>query len=400
MNLSKKLHQWQEAQLIDSATADKIHAFEKEESKPIALWAFGSLGAIAIVLGIISVIASNWVQTPDWVKLLADLVLCLITGLTLYRVISKGHSSQTNQWFREILVVFYYGFTLASMALIGQTYQLGGSIAKLLLVWTLATLPVVLLGRGKFLTVLWVISTSATYAFNLEALYDFIESFIDSTLWVDVIFASLYVLSPLFFILLSRINWLVKNRPTMADTISRYSWFSLTLAGWLSQYLWYVPFTLSAGETSSVQKFLAICLFATASIIIFIPKLYKERPKGTHLAMRIVLAVIFLICSTAMWHIHSNPSIGALTNITYMFVLAWAALKIHSIKLFNLMTALICLRLLIVYFEVFGSMLETGIGLVGGGVVTLLVVWGWFKKADVLAQYFGLSKTHTPEGEA
>jgi peptidoglycan biosynthesis protein MviN/MurJ (putative lipid II flippase) len=37
-------------------------------------------------------------------------------------------------------------------------------------------------------------------------------------------------------------------------------------------------------------------------------------------------------------------------------------------------------------------MLETGVGLVLGGLITLLVVWVWVKKADSLAHYFGLSK--------
>ena len=50
MGLSKKLREWQDAKLIDSATADKINDFEKLQSKPIALWAFGSLGAFAIIL--------------------------------------------------------------------------------------------------------------------------------------------------------------------------------------------------------------------------------------------------------------------------------------------------------------------------------------------------------------
>jgi hypothetical protein len=42
-------------------------------------------------------------------------------------------------------------------------------------------------------------------------------------------------------------------------------------------------------------------------------------------------------------------------------------------------------------------MLETGIGLVIGGLITLFVVWGWFKKSDSLAEYFGLSQASKKE---
>jgi len=199
MGLSKKLGEWQDAKLIDSTTAEKISDFEKQKAKPIALWAFGGLGAFAITLGLISVVASNWMHTPDWLKLTVDLVLCLIIALTLFRVISQNSTSSRSQWLREILVIFYYGFTLASMALIGQTYQLGGSIAKLLLVWTLVTIPIVLLGRGKFLTVLWIVGTSVSYALNLDVFNDFIRQFIYQNYIAEALLASLYILSPFLF---------------------------------------------------------------------------------------------------------------------------------------------------------------------------------------------------------
>ncbi|PCJ29745.1 MAG: hypothetical protein COA90_11200 [Gammaproteobacteria bacterium] len=399
MGLSKKLGEWQDAKLIDSTTAEKISDFEKQKAKPIALWAFGGLGAFAIILGLISVVASNWMHTPDWLKLTVDLVLCLIIALTLFRVISQNSTSSRSQWLREILVIFYYGFTLASMALIGQTYQLGGSIAKLLLVWTLVTIPIVLLGRGKFLTVLWIVGTSVSYALNLDVFNDFIRQFIYQNYIAEALLASLYILSPFLFIILSRIPWLVSNRPIMAGELSRYSWLAIIIGGWLCQFLWYDAINTSDNEIILLQIFLSICLFATAAMVTFIPKMYASRTKDTHLAMRVVLISTFIMGATALWHEDSYPLIGAIASITYMFILAWAALKIHSIRMFNVMTAFICIRLLFIYFEVFGSMLETGLGLVVGGVITLFVVWGWFKKSASVAHYFGLSQTSKRESD-
>ena len=40
-------------------------------------------------------------------------------------------------------------------------------------------------------------------------------------------------------------------------------------------------------------------------------------------------------------------------------------------------TALLALRLLIIYFEVFGTLLSTGIGLISGGLLTLGLAWLW-----------------------
>lgn len=392
MKLSQKLNEWQLAKLIDSATVDKISEFEKENSNPIALWAVSGLGVFAIILGLVSVVASNWLQTPGWVKLATDLVLCLIIAFFLYRSISQGSAGNDKQWLTEMLVILYYGFTLASMALIGQVYQLGGSAAMLLLVWTLVTLPVVLLARGKFIAVLWTVGSCVTYGFNLMELDDYLRSFIWQKSWVDILSGVLIAVSAFFFILLSRIPWLVRNRPILATELSRYSWLTIIIAGWFFQFLWYDRIRGSVSDISSLQIFLVITFFATAAMLIFIPKLYSNRSQDTHMAMRVLLITVFIIGATALWHSDRYPVIGAVINIAYMFVLAWAALKIQSIQIFNFVTAFICIRLLIIYFEVFGSMLETGIGLVLGGLITLLVVWMWIKKADSLARYFGLSK--------
>jgi len=99
----------------------------------------------------------------------------------------------------------------------------------------------------------------------------------------------------------------------------------------------------------------------------------------------VVLASIYLLTLSANWHNSSFELIGALSNLLYLSILAWAALKIGSITLFNMMTALISLRILIIYFEVFGSMLETGLGLIIMGVLTLSLAWLWLKKSSKLA---------------
>ncbi len=394
MRLTKKLEQWQQAGFIDAMTADNISEYEKQSAKPIALWAFGGLGAFAIILGLVSIVASNWMAVSDEMKLAADLVLCLGIAFALYRAVSHDNASARSQWLREILVIVYYGFTLASMALIGQTYQLGGSIAKLLLVWTIVTIPIVLLGRGKFLAVLWIVGTAVTYAMNVEALSDLVfAAWGEHHYLAEALLVATYALSPFFFILISRISWLVKNRLVMADTLSLYSWLALIIGGWFLQFLWYENMvSMDTEDMKSLQIFLGICFVATVAMVVSIPTLYATRSRDTHTAMRVIFITIFILGASAFWHERPIDLMGALSNLVYLLVLAWAALKVQSIRMFNFVTALICIRLLFVYFEVFGSMFETGLGLVIGGFITLFIVWLWFKKSDTVAGYFGLSK--------
>lgn len=347
----------------------------------MVLWAFGGMGVFAVIVGLVSVIAANWAQTPDWVKLAVDLLACLALAVSLYIICTKDHSNSEKLWLREMLVVMYYGLVLASMALIGQIYQLGGTVNDLLLWWTLITLPLVLLARGRFIAALWLIASGTTYYLNLETLYDSLryQTGLDGP-WLRSFIYSLYVLAPLFFILLSRIPWLITNRLQVAEVISRLSWVALVVSGFFYQFLWYEDIT---GEIP--QQLLVVCSAVCITLIYFIPRLYAKESADVHLAMRVVLAVILILGLTASWFSVRLELVGALTNLFYLCMLAWAAIKVHSTSLFNFFTAAICVRILVVYFEVFGSMMETGLGLISGGVLTLLISWWWFKRSNRLA---------------
>ena len=128
-----------------------------------------------------------------------------------------------------------------------------------------------------------------------------------------------------------------------------------------------------------------ICSAVCITLIYFIPRLYAKESADVHLAMRVVLAVILILGLTASWFSVRLELVGALTNLFYLCMLAWAAIKVHSTSLFNFFTAAICVRILVVYFEVFGSMMETGLGLISGGALTLLISWWWFKRSNRLA---------------
>jgi len=64
MSIARKLARWREAGLIDEATSSRIQAFEDAERTPVALYALGVLGASAVALGLILIIAANWDVIP------------------------------------------------------------------------------------------------------------------------------------------------------------------------------------------------------------------------------------------------------------------------------------------------------------------------------------------------
>jgi len=72
--------------------------------------------------------------------------------------------------------------------------------------------------------------------------------------------------------------------------------------------------------------------------------------------------------------------VGALTFLVLWVGVAFAAYRSGRLWLLNGATAVIGVRLLVVYFEVFGSLLTTGVGLVSGGLLTVGLAWVWARK--------------------
>ena len=78
--------------------------------------------------------------------------------------------------------------------------------------------------------------------------------------------------------------------------------------------------------------------------------------------------------------------VAALAFIGLWVLVAYTAHQAGLLTLLNLATAVIGIRILIVYFEVFGSLLGTGVGLVTGGMLTLGMVWLWVRKRREFAR--------------
>ena len=59
---ARKIALWHDAGLIDAATRDRLLAYEAAHARPLALWAVFGIGALAIGLGLVSVISPGPVE--------------------------------------------------------------------------------------------------------------------------------------------------------------------------------------------------------------------------------------------------------------------------------------------------------------------------------------------------
>jgi uncharacterized membrane protein len=293
-------------------------------------------------------------------KLALDAVVVIGVGQALVHFARRPPA-----WLEEAARVAYYGLVLASIALVGQVYQLGGNAAQALLAWSVLTFPLMALGRSGRVGLLWLLGLELTYFAGLWQLAEGSQSRADHAL------AAVYW-APLAALSLGRSRWLQRLRPQFAEVLRAAGWTQLVLLSAAASLAFYDA--LAQGERTP-WPVVGVSLLATAWLC------YQTQPTPAGRAERSLLAVAFAACHLPLFMPHGKWPLAAALAFSVVFALvALAAHRKGSSKLLHLATAALGLRLLAVYFEVFGTLLDTGLGLTLGGLLTLLVTWFWARK--------------------
>ncbi len=377
MGIERKLEQWQAAGLIDGATREKIAAFERSHEKPVLLYALGGLGAVTIGIGIISVVAANWDAIGKSLKLGLDLSIGAAIAFGIYRSVERN-----NAWATGIFTGIYYLFTLASLALLGQIYQLGSPIHHALVAWSLCTAPLMLLARTPLLAFLWlsgwVWSTTDTTIFYLDRLHA--RHGYDDAITGNAAAVSAATLS-VAYLCAARVPWLVRERAAVSRTWTSALWTAWVCCAFALCFLFYDDVYEHTQSWSLAVTGLPVIGFAA-----FLPRVYAGLSPRASLGVRMLLGTTWLVFALATAFKRGEmQAVGSIAQVVLLAISGWTVLQLGQVRLFNVITGLIALRVLCMYFEVFGSMLDTGFGMISGGVLTLLLAWVWKRKSPDLA---------------
>lgn len=366
MSLKTNLQRWQANGIIDAATAERIAAYEQGRHGFRFSTALFALGALAIFLGVAAVIGANWDGIPAWLKLAAHAAVNLGLAAGIVQAVRTERSV-----LREILLFLLAGLTLTFIALIGQVYQTGAPLWQALTLWMVTVSPFLfLLARARFTIVCWVLAFLATLVSAAEPLWHLLEPF-----KLDMAFATLipFLLIGAGHALPLRERWPVWPRTLAMTGYIMTAWF----VSW-AQLGWAVDF---GGEfhQDMANVYIAFCAGLAAVAALFIGRrlrILERKPEIVDLFMLVSMIAGFL--PVLMAHPHW-PVVGAAIFMMYWALIGWKGLRLGMRWLLNLAVIVIAVRLVIVYIEVFGSLISTGVGLIVSGLLLIALVAGMRK---------------------
>lgn len=177
MRLEKKLNLWESRNLINSVQKRQILEFENSNRKPLFLIGMTLLGIFTMALGVISIIAANWFAIPGTVKIILTMALLSAVAFGTFRAWEKKREIRF-----ESGIIALFMLCGAGIGLIGQVFQTNGSFTDWGIMWSMITLPLLVISSRKVLPFLW----SVLFLFSIgsiKALWDILATLLEWWFW-------------------------------------------------------------------------------------------------------------------------------------------------------------------------------------------------------------------------
>lgn len=363
-NLDSKIDSWLAADIIDEATAGRIRAHENAPKRPLMLWAIIGIGALTILLGIISLVAANWDAIGAETKLAIHLTLFVLACATYYWR-SRRADAADDYYFNDAQLVIIGALGLSFPPHLGQAYQLDGPIWPIMLAWLVAFSPLMLLrGRGWPVALGWMVALFTLVGAFMEEKSD-IHS--DHYSWGLGIHDAMLIALPIAAGYAA--SWL--------NTRSNRDWFwpRIEQLGLVWQLGITSLFVLTASDVFRGEIQFRYLLVPLALLLILMPlpmrKLADKAEALGAIAVAGACGAAILIASIGLPH----TVFPALLFIALWVAIAFASLIPGWRALFQVAVAIVALRVIILSFELSDDLFSSGLGLVLSGFVMLGVAW-------------------------
>lgn len=352
----RKLSAWVEAGLIDADQAARIRAHEDAHSRPLALWAVIGIGALAIGLGLISVVAANWDTIPAMVRLGVHLALLIGVAAALWLMRGRG------DWAQEALLFVFGALGLTFMGHIGQAYQTTSPLWQPLALWLSLFGALFLLRGASWLTALGLAGILTVAAWDFA---DGDRAMKGAVLAFAVPTALPLLLAPLGAALRGSARHAFWRR--IEQLGSAYALGGASLVAIMAG-----PERLTR-QSDAHQTLLTFVIWGLAGLgaAAAVRTLRTGRDGEAAAGMLAAAGAVTLLA----WPLSGNPVIGALLFMALWAMVAAGALRGGWRRMFQLAVAATALRLIVLSFELEDDLLSSGAGLIVSGVLILGIAW-------------------------
>lgn len=170
VDLNKEVKRWRSEDIIS----------EEQENRILSLYQVSSsdkdriqqlvyiIAGLCMALGIITIISYNWSNFGQNIQLFIGLLpLCISAVLCVYAYV-KGD----NLGFQHFVVLINIGAVMASMALVGQIFHLGGNLYSYSVVVALLILPMFYIFASQITLVVFAILTGTATSYHMYYSYE------------------------------------------------------------------------------------------------------------------------------------------------------------------------------------------------------------------------------------
>ncbi len=363
----RKIDVWHAAGLIDDETRARLVAYEDENARPLALWAVFGIGALAIGLGLISVVAANWDDIPGQIRLAVH--FALIVG-ALGALFLRGEGlSKGNPWAVEALLFVAAALGLTFFGHLGQVYQTSAPLWEPLAIWLLLFGPLLLLMGRSWLTAAVLVGGAIycvwEYSYAQDDLVIRMEDEAPPYVWMALVTALPVLFAPVG-------AWL-RQRGDRADFWRRIEQLGLAYAVVGGSAFCALA---SVGAFDSTEPVIgAASQFTRAAVAVFAGILVVAVRRNFSGQMS---GAIIMGSGLAIALAFGANDIDILAAILFMALwvgIAAAAIYAGWRGVFQLAVAVIALRLIILSFELASDLLLSGFGLIVSGILILAIAW-------------------------
>ena len=359
MRLKRKVKHWVADGLISAEQGDGICRYEGQKLHDKLFNSLRYAGYFAILLGVALVIASNWDVFGAYTKLFSHLAINTVLAFAVW----KWRDNPERKGLREIAVYFLCGLTLTLLALIGQTFQLQGALRGLWTIWVaLISGFVIMIGKNPRIASLWCLALAVAIYLNAEILIDLTPEYL-------AFFSCLFLATGgvLILYMFARSKILQKLNEEISDKLAVLCGVAAILGGAAASFIFYEGSgDMIAGLDINVSLFYIILSLMVAAVILMTLTAHRlNRENDLIWVFAASAAFMFL----PFYIPFESAALAAMHFIAFMVLLGFIAAKSGHDVLLSLALFAVSARLFIVFLELFGSMLSTGVGLIIAGIV-------------------------------